>query len=151
VQELHIPVIIIVWERGHISHHVVHTHNEPLEHGVYGLTGEMSEVLVLSLVGHEQPSLNLSIPSVSFLQLLPNPTSQVLCLNPIEFGLTQSTKQVVDRLVVGVMHIPRSWSYEVNQMNISCVHRNIPKDLTLAAEESNHPLLPHLVVLTIKV
>jgi hypothetical protein len=36
-------------------------------------------------------------------------------------------------------------------MNISCVHRDIPQDLTLAAKESSHPPLPHLVVLTIKV
>jgi hypothetical protein len=36
-------------------------------------------------------------------------------------------------------------------MNISYVHHNIPKDLTLAAKESSHPPLPHLVVLTIKV
>jgi hypothetical protein len=36
-------------------------------------------------------------------------------------------------------------------MNISCVHRDIPLDLTLAAEESSHPPLPHVVVLTIKV
>jgi hypothetical protein len=36
-------------------------------------------------------------------------------------------------------------------MNIRCVHYNIPKDLTLAVEESIHPALPHLVVLTIKV
>jgi hypothetical protein len=36
-------------------------------------------------------------------------------------------------------------------MNISCVHRDIPQDLTLAAEESSHPPLPHMAVLTIKV
>jgi hypothetical protein len=36
-------------------------------------------------------------------------------------------------------------------MNISCVHRDIPQDLTLPAEESGHPPLPHMVVLTIKV
>jgi hypothetical protein len=36
-------------------------------------------------------------------------------------------------------------------MNISCGHRDIPRDLALAAEESNHPPLPHLVVSTIKV
>jgi hypothetical protein len=40
---------------------------------------------------------------------------------------------------------------EVHRMNISCVHRDIPQDLTLAAEESGHPPLPHMVVLTIKV
>jgi hypothetical protein len=48
----------------------------------------MSEVLVLSPVSHLHPSLNLSIPSMSILQLLPNPTSHVLCVNPIEFRLT---------------------------------------------------------------
>jgi hypothetical protein len=35
-------------------------------------------------------------------------------------------------------------------MNISYVHC-IPKDLTLAAEKSNHLSLPHLVVLSIEV
>jgi hypothetical protein len=65
--------------------------------------------------------------------------------------LTQSTVQVVDRLVVGVEHAPRSWSKDVHMMNISCVHCDIPKDLTLAAEESSHPPMPHLVVLTIRV
>jgi hypothetical protein len=36
-------------------------------------------------------------------------------------------------------------------MNISCVHHDIPKDLTLAAEESSDSPLQDLVVLTIKV
>jgi hypothetical protein len=36
-------------------------------------------------------------------------------------------------------------------MNISYVHRDISQDLTLAAEESGHPPLLHMVVLTIKV
>jgi hypothetical protein len=36
-------------------------------------------------------------------------------------------------------------------MNINCVHHDIPQDLTLAAKESSHPPLPHMVVLTIKV
>jgi hypothetical protein len=36
-------------------------------------------------------------------------------------------------------------------MNISCVHRNVPKDLTLPVEELRHPPLPHLVVLPIEV
>jgi hypothetical protein len=40
---------------------------------------------------------------------------------------------------------------EVNRMNISCVHRNVPKDLSLAMKERNHLSLPHLVVLHIKV
>jgi hypothetical protein len=59
--------------------------------------------------------------------------------------------QVVNRLVVGIEHVPRSWSKEVQQMNISYVHRDIPLDLTLAAEENNHPPLPHMVVPAIKV
>jgi hypothetical protein len=36
-------------------------------------------------------------------------------------------------------------------MNISSVHRNIPKDMTLSTEERRHPSLPHLVVLPIEV
>jgi hypothetical protein len=36
-------------------------------------------------------------------------------------------------------------------MNISCVHRNVPKDLTLSVEERRHPPLPHLVVIPIEV
>jgi hypothetical protein len=36
-------------------------------------------------------------------------------------------------------------------MNISCVHRNIPKDLSLAMEEHSHLFLPHLVVLSVEV
>jgi sirohydrochlorin ferrochelatase len=36
-------------------------------------------------------------------------------------------------------------------MNIIYVHRDIPQDLNLAAEESSHPPLPHMAVLTIKV
>jgi hypothetical protein len=116
--------MIIVQEHSHISPHVVHNHREPLKHGIYGLTRKKSEVLVLSPVGRKEPSL--SVPGMSILQLLSNPARQVLCLNPIEFGLTQITVQVIDRLVIGVMHIPRSWSKEVHRMNIGCVHRNIP-------------------------
>jgi hypothetical protein len=67
----------------------------------------MSEVLVLSLVSRKEPSLNLNVPSVSYFQLIPYPASQVLCKNLIEFGLAKSTKQVIDRLVVGGVHIPR--------------------------------------------
>jgi hypothetical protein len=43
-------------------------------------------------------------------------------------------KQVIDRLVVGVMYIPQSWSKEVNQMNISCVLCNIPNDVNPCRE-----------------
>jgi hypothetical protein len=131
--------------------HVVHNHHEPLKQGIDGLAGEMSEVLVLSLVGRIHPSLNLGIPNMSFSQHRLDSTSQALCVHPIEFRLTQSTKQVVDRLVVGVEHVPRSWSKEVHRLDITVVHCDIPKDLTLSAEEHRHPLTPHLVVLPIEI
>jgi hypothetical protein len=80
MQELDSPVMVIIREHGHISPHVVHDHCETLKHGIYGLTGEMSEVLVLSPVGHKELSLNLSVPDMGIPQLLPNPTRQILCL-----------------------------------------------------------------------
>jgi hypothetical protein len=83
-----------------------------LKQGIDGLTGEMSEVLVLSPVGCIHLSLNLAIPNMSILQHQPNSTSQVLGVHPIELRLTQSTKQVVDCLIVGVKHVSRSWSEE---------------------------------------
>jgi hypothetical protein len=73
MQELDSPVMVIIRVYGHISPHVVHDHRETLKLGIYGLTGEMSEVLVLSPVGRKEPSLNLSVPDMSILQLLPNP------------------------------------------------------------------------------
>jgi hypothetical protein len=36
-------------------------------------------------------------------------------------------------------------------MNLGCVHRDIPKNLSLPAEERCHPPLAHLVVLSIEV
>jgi hypothetical protein len=132
MQELDSPVMVIIREHDHISPHVVHDHRETLKHGIYGLTREMSEVLVLSLVGRKEPRLNLSILGMSILQPLPNPSRQILCPNSFEFGFTQRTVQVVDRLVVGVEHVPRSWRKEVQWMNIRCVHHDIPHDLTLA-------------------
>jgi hypothetical protein len=57
-----------------------------LKYGINQLTGEMSEILVLSPVGCQEPSLNLSVPGMRILQLLPNLARQVLCLNPFEFG-----------------------------------------------------------------
>jgi hypothetical protein len=73
MQELDSPVMVIIREHGHISPHVVHDHHETLKHAIYGLTGEMSEVLLLSSVGRKEMSLNLSVPGMSILQLLPNP------------------------------------------------------------------------------
>jgi hypothetical protein len=143
--------MVIIREHDHIGPHVVHDHRETLKHGIYGPTKEMSEVLVLSPVGRKESSLSLSVPGMSILQLLPNLARQILCPNPFEFGFTQRTIQVVDRLVVGVEHVPRSWSKEVHWMNISCVHRDIPQDLTLAVEKNGYPPLAHMVVLTIKV
>jgi hypothetical protein len=60
--------MIIVREHTHISPHVVHHNRIPLEQGIDGLTKEMSEILVLSLVSRAHPSLNLSISYMSFLQ-----------------------------------------------------------------------------------
>jgi hypothetical protein len=143
--------MVIVREDVNVGSHVVHNHREPLEQGIYTLTREMTEILVLPPVSRIQPCLNIHIPSMSILQLQPDPACQILRLNRIEFGLRQRTVQVVDCLVVGIEHVPRSWSNEVNWMNISCVHRNVPKDLTLSAEKCRHPPLPHLVVLPIEV
>jgi hypothetical protein len=109
--------MIIVREHVNIGPHVVHNHREPLKQGIEGLTREMSEVLVLSPVGCIHPSLNLGIPNMTLLQHQPDSTSQVLGVHPIELGLTQSTKQVDDRLIVGVEHVPRSWSKEVHRLD----------------------------------
>jgi hypothetical protein len=65
MQELDSPVMVIIREHDHISPHVVHDHRETLKHGIYGLTGEMSEVLVLSSIGRKETSLNLSVLSMS--------------------------------------------------------------------------------------
>jgi hypothetical protein len=100
--------MIIVREHVHIGPHVVHHNREPLKQDIEGLTGEMSEVLVLSPVGRIHSRLNLGIPNMSFLQYRPDSTSQVLGVHPIEFRLIQRTEQVVDHLVVGVEHVPRS-------------------------------------------
>jgi hypothetical protein len=108
-------IMIIVREHVHIGPHVVHNHREPLKQGIDGLAGEMTEVLVPSLVNCIHPSLNLGIPNMSFLQHRPDSTSQVLGVHPIELRLTQSTKQVVDCLIVGVEHVSRSWSKEVHR------------------------------------
>jgi hypothetical protein len=92
--------MIIVREHVHIGPHVIHNHREPLKQGIDGLTGEMSEVLALSPVGRIHPSLNLGISNMSLLQHQPDSTSQVLGVHPIELRLTQSTKQVVDPLLL---------------------------------------------------
>jgi hypothetical protein len=64
--------MIIIRKHVHIGPHVVHNHRKPLKQGIDGLTGEMSEVLVLSPVGRIHPSLNLGIPNMSFLQHRPD-------------------------------------------------------------------------------
>jgi hypothetical protein len=46
--------MIIVREHVHIGTHVVHNHREPLKQGIDKLTGEMSEVLVLSPVSSNE-------------------------------------------------------------------------------------------------
>jgi hypothetical protein len=70
MQKLDSPVMVIIREHDHISPRVVHDHRETLKHGIYGLTEEMSEVLVLSPVGRKELSLNLSVPGMSIHQLL---------------------------------------------------------------------------------
>jgi hypothetical protein len=123
MQELDSPIMVIIREHNHISPHVVHDHHEPLKHGINRLTGEMREILALSPVGCKEPSQNLSVPGMSILQLLADPACQVLCLNPIEFRLTQSMVHVVNRLVIDVEHVPRSWSKEVTSHMIGPLSR----------------------------
>jgi hypothetical protein len=84
--------MIIVQGHGHIVPHVVHNHGEALKHGVNGLTRQMSEVLILHLVSRKQMSLHLIVPTMSYLELLQNLTSQILCTHPIEFRLAKSVK-----------------------------------------------------------
>jgi hypothetical protein len=105
--------MIIVREHVYIGPHVVHNHCEPLKQGIDGLTGEMSEVLVLSLVGRIHPSLNLGIPNMSLLQHQQDSTSQVLGVHPIELRLTQSTKQVVTALLLAsnMCLDPGAWKF----------------------------------------
>jgi hypothetical protein len=67
MHDLDSPVMVIVQENNHISPRVVHNQREPLKHGINRLTGEMSEILVLSPVGRKEPSLNLSVPGMSIL------------------------------------------------------------------------------------
>jgi hypothetical protein len=62
----------------------------------------MSEILILHPVSRKRASLHLIVPSMGNLKLLPNLTSQVLSKHLIEFGCTKSTKQVIDRLVIGI-------------------------------------------------
>jgi hypothetical protein len=62
MQELDSPVMVIIREHSHISPHVFHDHREMLKHGIYGLTGDMSEVPVFSPVRFKESSLNLSVP-----------------------------------------------------------------------------------------
>jgi hypothetical protein len=80
--------MIIVREDVHIGPHVVHHNREPLKQGIDGLTGEMSEILVLSPVNRIHPRLNLGVSNMSFLQHQLDSTSQALRVHPIEFRLT---------------------------------------------------------------
>jgi hypothetical protein len=42
------------------------------------------------------------VPTMSYLDLLPNLACQILCLNPIKFRLVKGMKEIIDCLVVGV-------------------------------------------------
>jgi hypothetical protein len=121
VQELDGSIMIIVREYVNIGPHVVHHNHKPLEQGIDGLTGEMSEVLVLSPVSRIQPSLNLSISHMSFLQLCPNSKSQVLRMHPIEFGLTQ---------------------HETSSRPPCCWRRTCPSILEQGSSSDGHKLCP---------
>jgi hypothetical protein len=78
MQELHGSVMVIVWQHGHISPHVVHNHGEALKPGVNRVTGYMSEILIHHMVSRKQASLHLIVPTMSYLEPLPNLTSQIL-------------------------------------------------------------------------
>jgi hypothetical protein len=108
MQELDSPIMVIIQEHDHISPHIVHDHRETLKHDIYGLTREMSEVLVLSPVGRKEPRLNLSVPDMSILQLLPNPAHQILCSNPFEFRFTQRTVPILEQGSLVDEHMLRS-------------------------------------------
>jgi hypothetical protein len=151
MQELHNSVMVIVWQHSHIGTHIVHNHNEALKHGVNGLTGHMSEILILHPVGREQASLHLIVPTMSYLELLPNLARQVLCLNPIKFRFAKGTEEIISGLVVGLMHISRAWGKEADGVDIGGVLCHIPNDLSFATKKSRHTSLPHLVIHTIKV
>jgi hypothetical protein len=86
-----------------------------------------------------------------YLELLPNLASQILYLNPIEFRFANGVKEIINFLVVGVMHISRAWGKEVYEVDIGGVLRHIPYDLTFATKKRRHTPLPYLVILTIKV
>jgi TRAP-type C4-dicarboxylate transport system permease large subunit len=72
------------------------------------LTRQMSEVLILHLVSHELAILHLIVPTMSYLEILLDLTSQILCTHPIQFSLAESAKKIIDRLVVGVVYISRA-------------------------------------------
>jgi hypothetical protein len=97
--------MINVWEHGDIGPRFVHNHGEVLKHGVNGLTEQMSEVLILHPLIRKQASLHLIVPTISYLELLPNLTSQILCTHSIKFRLAKRAKKIIDRLVVRVVHI----------------------------------------------
>jgi hypothetical protein len=111
----------------------------------------MSEIIILRPVGREQASLHLIVPTMRYIELLPNLASQILCLNLIEFRFAKGTKEITDHLVVCVMHISRAWGKEVDVVDIGGVLHHIPYGLSLATKKSRHTTLPHLVILTIKV
>jgi hypothetical protein len=151
MQELHSPIMVIVREHSHIGPHIVHYHSEALKPEIDGLTGQMSEILILHLVGRKQVHLHLIVATMSYLELLPNLARQVLYLNPTEFRFARGTKEIVDCLVVGIMHISRTWGKEVDGVDIGGVPCHIPNDLSFATKKRRHTPLPHLVILTIKV
>jgi hypothetical protein len=88
---------------------------------------------------------------MSYLELLPNLAIQILYLNLIKFRFAKGMKEIVDRLVVGVMHISRAWGKELYGVDIGGVLCHIPNDMSFAMKKCRHTSLPHFVILTIKV
>jgi hypothetical protein len=133
--------MVIVRDDINVGPHVVHNHYEPLGQGIYLLTSEMSEILVLS------PVSRIAVPEHLHYQ------------HEHSSAPTKPDRIRIDRENSTYSRLPCCWhrtcpsileqgSY---RMNISCVHRNVPKDLNVSAEERRHPLLPLLVVLPIEV
>jgi hypothetical protein len=68
----------------------------------------MREIVILHPVGREQASIHLIVPTMSYLDLLQNLSSQILYLNPIKFRLAKDKKEIKGHLVVSVMCISRA-------------------------------------------
>jgi hypothetical protein len=76
----------------------------------------MSDILLLHQVSREQASIHVIISTMTYLERLQIRASQILCTHVIEFRFAKSAKKVINRLVVGVVHISRAWGKEIYEM-----------------------------------